>query len=192
MRMFIALVVVALATPFLFKRPDGLADPEAFRVALEENDVARLREVLDGGFDVNAPQLLGLSPLMLSARMSRPEVTAMLIRRGARVNARCPRDLTALSYAAYTGDEPTLELLLRAGAEPNTSDVAGGTPLMWAVRSRSLAKVRMLLAAGADLRARTRVGDSALDFAREYDVPEIAACLEVAARERQAKSPKAR
>jgi ankyrin repeat protein len=118
--------------------------------------------------------------MMETARMNRAEMTATLLRRGARVNARCPYGLTALAYAASTGDEATVELLLRSGADPNATDVAGGTPLIWAVRSQSLGKVRLLLAAGADVRARTRAGDSAADVALEYGEREIAACLEAA------------
>jgi ankyrin repeat protein len=81
--------------------------------------------------------------------------------------ARSPDGFTALHYAAFFADGPTVEALLEAGADP--SAVAGNPmrvqPLHSAAAARNVEGARLLLAAGADPNAEQQDGYLPLDAA---------------------------
>ena len=152
--------------------------------AVERDDSDAVLRLLDG---LDAKEF-GFSPwLHVAARHESPEVAALLIERGAEVNARDDIGWTPLHYALLDGpDRPafrTAKVLLEQGADVHAATAAvGWTPLHlaailggavvwpdsdgpsgWMVAERGhgpdvLDIVQLLIDRGADVGARTRVG----------------------------------
>ncbi len=86
---------------------------------------------------------------------------------------------TPLIAASAYGSLDLIKLLLDAGANVNAQDVRGVTPLIYAIASdRPDARVvRALIARGADVSLRTTDNETALDWAKKYNNPEILSAL---------------
>ena len=114
------------------------------------------------------PNVGATKPLHVAARSESPEVAALLLERGAEVDARDAIGWTPLYYALLRGvDRPafrTANLLLEQGANANAATAAmGWTPLhLAAYLSDSgvevLDIVQTLIERGADVGARMRIG----------------------------------
>jgi hypothetical protein len=72
------------------------------------------------------------TPLMVAAIRRLPKTTALLIRRGAKVNEIDHDGRTALMWAAKSGNSRVVRVLLAAGADPNIVDRRGRTALDYA------------------------------------------------------------
>jgi uncharacterized protein len=114
--------------------------------------------------DVNALNQARESALMMAALKGNLEGAQLLLDRGAKVNL---SGWSPLHYAA-TGPEPkVVQLLLDRGAEIDAGAPNGTTPLMMAAQYGSEASVALLLARGADVKRRSQLDLSAVDFARK-------------------------
>ncbi|MCX6606903.1 MAG: ankyrin repeat domain-containing protein [Acidobacteria bacterium] len=105
--------------------------------AIRSNDLATLRATQTPA--VNIPGRLGLTPLMYAAAFGSQEAIEILLGKGAELNAKDPRDATALHYAAW--DAERTKLLLSRGANPNALSKIGRTPLLVAASSPTGARV---------------------------------------------------
>ncbi len=140
-----------------------------FSNAIENGRIPEVEALLAQGFSVNDAQAYGFnagdSPLMKAAQQGNAQLVAFLLRRGARVGYRSPRDgETALFRAAkfaggggttdrYTIDyRRALALLLQAGAAPNVPNHNRSLPLYFAREDWVIAA---LLAGGANPNAPT-------------------------------------
>ena len=101
------------------------------------------------------------------------EITKVLIRAGANINARNAVNETPINRAADTGREEVVRELVQAGAELNVQDNQGDTALINAITRRFAKIVNILLQAGADVNLKNKKGYTALYLA-EYSSPEIA------------------
>jgi ankyrin repeat protein len=137
-------------------RAEALAPPDAEldvfgAAALGRTE--RVRELLDGDealASAFAPD--GFHPLGLAAFFGHPETAALLIERGADVNAPSRNDfgVTPLHSACAVRDLATVRLLLERGADPNVPQRSGFTPLD-AARGHDDAELeRLLREAGAE------------------------------------------
>jgi ankyrin repeat protein len=191
-----ALMIAALSHPsaetvsMLLKRG---ADPSrvdergnnAFLSAVAGDDPATIRLLADFAGDVNRPDPVGVTPLMVAAEMRNIDAVKVLLEKGADVNAVSISDsprlrvrngkvktgaFTPLIMAATYGRPELVKLLLDAGADVNAVDVRGMTPLILAMTSdrSDPAVVKMLLKYGADSRVKSGVGETALDWARKF------------------------
>ncbi len=155
----------------------------ALRAAALGNDTETIRLLLAQGIDPNAADLPGITPLMMAGGWNgNIAAVQLLLKAGANPKAvsrpvmGLPAkngasefgSLTALIMAAPFGPPELIQDLLAAGSDVNAKDVRGMTPLMLAVADdhQDAAVIRMLLAHGADPAMRSKIGDSAPDWAR--------------------------
>ncbi len=88
---------------------------------------------------------------------------------------------TPLLVAAAYGKPATLKYLLDHGANVNAQDVRGMTPLMLAIATDrvNLESIRLLLARGADPKLKSNLGETAADWAKKFNVPNVLALLDL-------------
>ena len=133
-------------------------------------DVDRLTELLS-----DEPSLVtsysgdGFTALHFAAFFGRFEAAALLIERGAEVDAfgRGWMTGTAMHSAVSRLQSDVVRILLEAGANPNVRQSAGWTPLHAAAMNGDLTSVELLLASGADPTATNDEGRSVIDLATE-------------------------
>src|SRR5438552_1772894 len=102
------------------------------------------------------------------------EMAGLLIRAGAKVNARNDYGASPLYAACATGNIATIKMLLEAKADPNVPLVSGETPLMAAVDQGNLDAVRLLLDYKADTNAQeSKGGQTALMWAAAGRHPQL-------------------
>lgn len=107
----------------------SLTPEQEARIAVIAQDMARegrtheLAEFLDHGLPVETLDKDGNTLLMLAAYNSQPDTVAMLIDRGADVDARNARDQSPIAGALFKGATQVVEMLKGAGA-----DLDAGTP----------------------------------------------------------------
>ncbi len=139
-------------------------------------DAAKVKLLLLNGANVDAKTVEGRTPLFAVATMA-DGAAAMrhLLEAGADVNAVTLAGTTPLFPAVNAGAGMT-KLLLDKGADPNRATPAGVTPILF---TRDAAVVALLLAKGADVRARSKVGETALmDVAARGDLAAAKLLLE--------------
>lgn len=99
------------------------------------------------------------SPVADAAMRGKIEEVRDLLRSGADVNAAQGDGMTALHWAAETGNRALAEMVLHAGAHTGVVTRLGDyTPLHLAARNGRAEVVRLLVDAGADLEAPTATG----------------------------------
>ena len=141
-------------------RFEHLADAEGqYLAACSRGDVDEVREMLDGGVDVelcSPPQRW--TGLMRAAQNGRDAVVSLLMSRGASLDARALDGRTALHVAAAEGRTTALALLLSAPdglglALIDSRDGRGQTPLHLAARRNHMPALIELVLRGADVDA---------------------------------------
>ena len=133
-------------------------------------DVDRLTELLEAEPSlVNDYSGDGFTALHFAAFFGRHEAAALLIDRGAEVDAfgRGWMTGTPVHSAVSRKHAEVVRILLDAGANPNVRQSAGWTPLHAAAMNGDLTSVELLLAAGADPNATNEEGRSVTDLANE-------------------------
>jgi ankyrin repeat protein len=133
-------------------------------------DVDRLTELLsDEPSLVTSYSADGFTALHFAAFFGRFEAAALLIERGAEVDAfgRGWMTGTAMHSAVSRLQSDVVRILLEAGANPNVRQSAGWTPLHAAAMNGDLDSVDLLLASGADPTATNDEARSVIDLATE-------------------------
>lgn len=141
--------------------------PEAAKVVMEAE-----------GFDPNALNRFGETPLMLAVFKGNEAIFKRLLELGASTEG-APGRWTPLHYAATEGRRTFVEYLIEHGADVNAQTKAGVTPLMMAARKPSRVVVTQLLRAGAYRDYCTDKGMSPADFARNAGDDELAEYLAI-------------
>ena len=91
---------------------------------------------------------------MMTGMGAKTAIAALLIDKGAQVQAKNPDGETALHSAATWGKPDLGALLIKHGAKVDERDTMGRTPLMHAILGNNAAMVRFLLDKGASVSAR--------------------------------------
>jgi len=161
----------------LYRFDEGLTEAIERRVtsldifeAAAFGDVDRLTELLgDEPSLVSSYSGDGFTALHFAAFFGRYEAAALLIERGAEVDAfgRGWMTGTAMHSAVSRVHGDVVRVLLDAGANPNVRQSAGWTPLHAAAMNGDVISVELLLAAGADPTATNEEGRSVIDLANE-------------------------
>ncbi len=121
--------------------------------AAKAGDIARVRELIAAGEDVNRSAGDGSTPLVWAVYNFDGEMARVLTGAGADVDRANNYGVTPLLQASRTGDANMIGILLDAGADPSLTHPEGETPLMAASRSGNLPAVDLLLSKGADVNA---------------------------------------
>ena len=146
MKLSIAVVAACLATlllPVLAWADSPLAD------AIERQDKAAFRTLLEKQTDVNATQVDGMTALHWAAHHDDLQAARELLKAGAKPSAQNRYGVTPLYSACQNGNGIVVGLLLEAGADANATFNEGETVLMIAARTGKPDAVRALLAKGA-------------------------------------------
>jgi len=119
----------------------------------------------------------GFTHLHLACFFGHDEAAAVLLERGADVNAVADTTsrVSPLHSATAAGSLAAITLLLEAGATVDAQQEGGWTALMAAALHGRVDLVRVLLAAGADSRLKGQDGRDALAMATENGDPELLA-----------------
>jgi ankyrin repeat protein len=128
-----------------------------WKQALDRGDVEGVRNLIEKGWDVNAPVSEGRAaflPLIIAARCS-PALTELILKAGAAVDGSLGFSGTALQTAIAKRPDETrkeiVQLLLRNGANVNAEAGCRGTALEAATARKDEAMIRLLLDHGADV-----------------------------------------
>lgn len=176
----ILLLAVLLGLP-LPAQSDDRADE--LIAAARHGQTAEIESLLAAGVPVDAPDMVGWTPLVWAAAYLHYDAVKLLIDRGADLEAigRSGKNSgTALMWAAKkVNSRRVVELLLDAGADVNGSDQYGRTAIMLAARHGQVDSIHMLLARGADINAVSRLPRvrTALEQAQKYRKGEVVRLL---------------
>jgi len=136
--------------------------------AAEANDVGKVRALLSSGNNVNeveeAGQRTGLHTASINGNI---QIVAILLKAGARVDARDSLGNTPLIYAADHDRLEVAKLLLDVGAQIDAENKNGMTSLMIAAKDGEVEMVRTLLARGANPNKSDYTGRDALGWAAD-------------------------
>ena len=121
--------------------------------AAYENDLERVRSLIESGADVTKSNRYGVTPLSLACQNGNAGMVRLLLEKGADPNTALNGNETALMTASRTGKVDCVELLLNAGAKVNEKERNGQTAIMWAAADGHLEVVKALLKKGAEFRA---------------------------------------
>jgi ankyrin repeat protein len=170
--------------------------------AANANNTSVARMAIEKGLNVNqkssypASALAGATPLSLAASYGNTELVRLLIAKGADVNAvSAPPafpvkngivnlgDFTPLMLASTYGPPEVVRMLLEAGAKVDARDHRGMTPLHFAVSSETQNReiVRLLLDKGAEPAAKMETEETAADWVRKFEHPDMAELFHVTA-----------
>lgn len=158
--------------------------------ALRKNDIAKIKELLDGGINSNLRNAFGITALMYASMNNRFECAEKLLKSGARVNDQDGNE-TALSFAVVDGYCKLAKLLLDNEADPNIkpdnisgSETLGGITLLEsAIISKNMEEcsneemVKLLVENGADIEALGTLNMTPLMFAAQNGHLNIAKIL---------------
>jgi len=102
-------------------------------VAIESNDLDKVKLLVNNGVDVNEPDAEGKTPLMAAlALVENIQIAKFLIKKGADVNAQDDNGDTVLNLCVINDKYKLVKLLLKKGADPNISNNGCNTALMLA------------------------------------------------------------
>ncbi|HYP15025.1 MAG TPA: ankyrin repeat domain-containing protein [Bryobacteraceae bacterium] len=126
-------------------------------------DEARVRHLIEGGADVNARTVDGLTPVYQAASLGNgTAILRLLLKKGGKADVKTITGSTPLMAAARRGDTESMRLLIDAGANVHALDAAGANALMAAASSGNSSAVALLLDQGADPNVTTKRKATAL------------------------------
>ena len=148
--------------------------------AVVMRDIAKIRELLGQGADVNArDEEHNEPPVMLAVKFADAAIIRLLLNVGAEVDAQDDMGRTSLFFAPVSSE--VFKSLLEARADIHAADNKGNTILLWKVlESASLSEVEELLRLGVDPGLRNEGGETALDIAERLGLVKIGERLRAA------------
>ena len=146
--------------------------------AVKANDIARVRELIAGGENLDFQDSEnGATALMYAVEGDNVEIVRLLIEAGANIDI-CDNDGDpALNWAVLAGSNEIVKLFLDMKVNPNIQNNFGATPLLCAALGESTGIVRLLIEASANPNIQDEDGWTALMFAVLAENTEIVRLL---------------
>lgn len=141
------------------------------------SDVAKVKQAIDAGGNVNVDDSLKRTPLFAAAFCNHPAVAKLLIDQGGDVNARDFLGMSPLHAAVVVGGGAVANELIAKGADMNVQTPSGFTPLHLAAATNQPAMVELLMERGADSQVTNKAGITAAKLAANYGYPAIATAI---------------
>ena len=186
------------STPAAPGRPSGAVAPDPWQFtesgdtplhhAALDGSPAEVRRLLDQGADIHARADMTLrdtslivgrwTPLHLAAWWNPdPDVTALLLDRGALIESKTQRGYTPLHGAARYNQFAVVVLLVERGAGIKNPNDSGASPLQYATANEDPHVPRLLLDMGADVNHRSNSNTTALHGGAANSNPAVATLL---------------
>lgn len=170
----LSVVVMVMGALIAVQAMDGAAVPRLSEEVIEaarRGDVGFVRNALDNGLNIEAVNNQGRTLLCLAAVKGHPQecsdMVAMLLEKGAQVNARGSDWSTALHLFARMGNVDVVSKLIGYRAAIDAKNRKGRTPLFEAVSSNCTEAVGVLLQGNANPNGRDKQGASCLMYAAD-------------------------
>ncbi|AEH00348.1 ankyrin repeat domain-containing protein [Lacinutrix sp. 5H-3-7-4] len=90
-----------------------LADVSSFCKAIAKGDIETVKTLINLGEDINKKSV-GMTPAMFAARYNKVEILELLIEKGANLNLKSKKGLTALDYAKLSSANESYNLIKKA------------------------------------------------------------------------------
>lgn len=163
----------------VFKRKNSKPDPSQFLAAARENNVSRMKDLLEAGAELESKtsQNDNRTALHEAASLGYTEVAQFLIGKGAKKDAKTKSKSTPLHEAAFAGSTEVARLLLRAGAQMEARNYDDSTPLQLAAIRGHRDVAQVLVDHGANVHTQRIAGITPLEDARTNGHKEVALLL---------------
>jgi len=136
--------------------------PEGFFDAIEENNRAAVALFIQVPISTEIRDNRGWTPLMLAAFLGNIEITELLIKSSADINALDLGGNSALHWAVFGCHTACTRILIEHHARTDTRNNFGWTPLMQATARNNLEGAALLIASGVNLDTAANDGMTAL------------------------------
>jgi cytochrome c len=133
----------------------SLANAGPLHDAVKDGDIAKVKQLIASGEDVNQNQRSLGTPLHQASILGNRELAELLIARGANVNADNKIFGTPLYLAARKGNVGVAAVLVANGANVSARWTDGSTPLHAAAEGGHADVIELLIVNGADVNARS-------------------------------------
>ena len=131
----------------------------ALLAAAQAGDIAKAKDALDAGANVNAANPYHVTPLLEAAGQGHLEMARFLIDRGAEIDYMGMSEGSPLMLVAFMGQVEFIRIFVAAGANVNLALPAGGeTALHMAAVAGKSAAASVLLDASADANLHVKSG----------------------------------
>ena len=144
----------------------------ALHFALEENNQDMVQLLLENGFDPNAPDFFGNTPLHYSVSDPYSITPDLLIKKGADISTQNMKGQTVLHLAIKKNNVACTDLMLKHGAKILTRDRLGNTALHYAAvyaGKKNMLDVLYKYLSPTDLNAKNQAGQTPRDIShRDY------------------------
>lgn len=169
-RILLLSLAAALAVALLLLVALGLgrylSPADLLHEAVWQGDLARVRELIEMGTDVNAKSSSGKTqdkrPIWERALLSTDKARFRYSQQDPRIIDFWPPGSTPLHVACIYGKKDAAEILIRSGADLNALDSGEGNPLYYAICMDHRDLAELLIRSGADVKLRHGGGQTAL------------------------------
>lgn len=147
--------------------------------AVQNEDIEQVKDLISRGARVNVKEKYssGITPLFIAVENGNSAIAEILIRFGAKVNARNSDRRTPLMLVDEDAEDGLVELLVRNGAKLDLTDKDGNTALILAAETAEVKTVKALIAAGAGVNFQNKSGETALMKAADRNDLEMVRAL---------------
>ncbi len=114
--------------------------------AIKSGDIEKVQELFNNNADINAENMVGMTPLMYAVIENNPEVVNKLMQKEKlEINKQDKYERTALMYAIQYGNNESVKRLLQSPKlDVNLQDNLGWTALMYAIEYGNVEAVRLV------------------------------------------------